>query len=69
MTGEAAHGTYACYQTEKRNGKVPCDACLAAFRDYMRAWRKRTGKNQGRTGCVPGLGWPHADPEFPAVRP
>jgi hypothetical protein len=56
-----AHGTNARYQEERRNGRVPCDACVAASRAYMAAWRRRTGKGSGPgTGCVPGLGWPYA---------
>lgn len=53
---EAPHGKYARYVAGCR-----CDACKAANRDYVRAYRRR-GKDRevrGRLGdCAPGLGWP-----------
>jgi hypothetical protein len=69
----AEHGTYARYQIEKRDGQVTCDACIAAARDYQRAYRQRTGRNhrshgrRAEPGCSKGLGWPHANPALARI--
>lgn len=37
-------GTYAGWNTHQRNGTPTCLPCHDARRDYMRAWRIRTGR-------------------------
>lgn len=45
-------GTRPGYTRHLEFGEVPCDACLAAHRDYIRRWRNET------TRCASELGWP-----------
>ena len=60
------HLTYGQYQRETHAGQIPREACTAASRAYHLAYRKRTGRNH-KTGCSPGLGWPHADPALARI--
>jgi hypothetical protein len=34
-------GTYAGWNTHQRNREMACEPCLAAHREYSRAWRLR----------------------------
>ena len=53
VDAHTVHGTYAGWNKHYQMGIKPCDACQAAHRDYILAYRRRTS-----TKCKPGVGWP-----------
>jgi len=60
------HGTTRRYRSPQY--KCRCDACRAAARDYVRAYRRTGRSTEPRSsGCVPGLGWPRAGEDLPGV--
>lgn len=40
------HGTYAGVKTHRRRGEAPCDACLAAEREYVRERRRKISRGE-----------------------
>lgn len=47
MSKIPAHGTPAGYQRDMKINGSACQACSEANRDYVRAWRIRTGRTGG----------------------
>lgn len=41
-------GTYAGYQTHKRQGTEPCSECRRAQRDYMRDYRAKNAEQRDK---------------------
>ena len=50
-TGAGLHrcGTYGAYQRHRRAGETPCTECRRALREYVAAWRQKTGNPRGKT--------------------